>query len=231
MRYGRAIGVGLALAAWFVAGGARAYADKPMPRPAAEPAGAPAGGRGPAPGGGGGNDRKLRAALRAAEEERRERPMREARAARDRADRLRADYEAANKPGPVPERARGTFDAMVAAFEEAIGRDVSDPRVAEIVAYAHQRLSGAYTYAGRREEGLEVAKAGARRFAGTPEEIEAAFGVGLCYLQSLHRPADALPWFKRAQELASGIAEPQLRTKWLTATSEAINRCERVMGE
>jgi hypothetical protein len=214
-------------------GAAPIVADEPRPanepRPAVKPAEPP--NPGPAPGVAPNDDAKRRAALREAEEERRSRPIREAQAARDRADRLRADYEAANKPGPVPKAAAGTFDTVVAAYKQAIDRDVTNPEVAKVVASCYQRLAGAFTYTHQRDKELDTLKAAARKFAGTPNEVEAAFGVGLCYLQSLHRPAEALPWLRQAQALAGNVPDPQERTKWLTATGQAIARGEREMKQ
>jgi hypothetical protein len=192
-----------------------AIAEPPKPNVGPAPAPVPDG------------DAKRRAALREAEEERQNRPVREAQAARDAADLLRADYERANKPGPVPEKSRGTFDAVVAAYKYAVERDVVHPDVAKVVAYSFQRLGGAYTYTHQPDKALEILKAAARKFADQPQEMELLLAVGLCHLQSLHQPAQALPWFKQAQALAANVPDPQERTKWLTAAGQAIARCER----
>ena len=167
---------------------------------------------------------------KAAEEERQAKPIREAQQARDRADLLRAAYEAANKPGPVPQEAQAGFDEMIEAYRQAIGRTASSPDVAKIVVYCHLRLAGAYQYAGQFPKAVETCKKAAEAFAGSPPEIDACFNLGLIYLQAMHQPREALPWFKRARELAGAfLQDADEKAKWLAATEETIGRCEREM--
>jgi tetratricopeptide (TPR) repeat protein len=155
--------------------------------------------------------------------------------ARDAADRLRAAFEEAHKAGPIPEHAdaaEAEFDGVVRAYEDAISRDTADhAEVARVVTYCRLRLAGAYQFVGRFERAAEVAEEAVDHAEGTPEEAEACFNVGLVYLPAMHKPAEALPWLKRARAVAEGQAEadPQAAAKWAVATAEAIARCERGM--
>src|SRR5207237_10532086 len=63
--------------------------------------------------------------------------------ARDKADRLRAKYEAEVKHGPVPKEMGERFDEIVRAYRAAIE---IDPR-GEVATYCRQCLAGAYSYA------------------------------------------------------------------------------------
>jgi tetratricopeptide (TPR) repeat protein len=186
---------------------------------------------GPAANVGEDEEAKRRAACDA-EERRQRQPLIDAQNARDHADRLRAGYESAHKPGPVAKEAREAFDEVVAAYAQAIDRSTASPEIADVAMYCHLRLAGAYQYAQQFDKAIEQAQKAAKAFAGSPREIEAVYSVGLIYLQAVHDPKSAITWLKRAHELAqSAQQEPELRAKWLTATAEAMERCDRELAK
>jgi tetratricopeptide (TPR) repeat protein len=148
--------------------------------------------------------------------------------ARDHADRLRAAYESTNKPGPVPKESREQFDEVIAAYAAAIDRPIATQEIAQIILNCRLRLAGAYQYTQQFDKALAQAKKAAKEFAGAPQELEAVYNLGLIHLQAFHDPKSALEHFQRAHELATRtVQEPNERSKWLTATSEAIHRCEK----
>jgi tetratricopeptide (TPR) repeat protein len=174
-----------------------------------------------------------RAADREAEERRQRQPLIDAQNSRDHADRLRAGYEHDHKPGPVPKEARDTFDEVLAAYAQAIDRSTASPEIADVVLYCHLRLAGAYQYTQQFDKAIEQAQKAAKSFAGTPREIEAVYNEGLIYLQALHDPKSAMTSLKRAHELAQSMQneQPETRAKWLTATAEAMERCEKELAK
>jgi tetratricopeptide (TPR) repeat protein len=147
----------------------------------------------------------------------------QAQEARDRADRLRAKYEAAHRPGPVAEGSTKEFDQVVSAYRDAI--DV-DPR-GEVATYCRQCLAGAYTYTQDFEAALRVHVEAVNVAAGALEQVKACHGAGYHCLQAMHDPVAALKWFKRAQAHLEKIEDPQERAKYATACAEGIARCEQ----
>jgi len=119
--------------------------------------------------------------------------LREARAARDRADRLRADYEAP-RMGPFPDKHdEAAFAEVVAAYKEVMEKYPGT----DIAAYCQLRLTGLYQFRRDYDRATELLKGLARRYAGTEHETEAYFSLGLLHLQARHDPAAALPWFAK----------------------------------
>jgi tetratricopeptide (TPR) repeat protein len=147
--------------------------------------------------------------------------------ARDKADLLRAKYEAEVKPGPVPKELRERFDEIVRAYRAAI--DI-DPR-GEVATYCRQRLAGAYTYAQDFDAALRVHVEAVNVAAGALEQVRACHGAGYHCLQAMHRPAEALRWFRRAEALIEKIEDPEERAKWRVATAEGVGRCEAEWGK
>jgi tetratricopeptide (TPR) repeat protein len=181
-----------------------------------------------------GEDNQAKAAAREDEERRQRQPLIDAQNARDHADRLRAGYERAHKPGPVAKEANEAFDEVIAAYGQAIDRSATaSPELADVVLYCHLRLAGAYQYTQQFDKAIEQAQKAAKAFAGSPREIEAVYNVGLIYLQAVHDPKSAMTWLKRAHELAQSMEneQPEARAKWLTATAEATERCERELAK
>jgi tetratricopeptide (TPR) repeat protein len=179
-------------------------------------------------------DNQAKAAAREEEERRQRQPLIDAENARDHADRLRAGYERAHEPGPVAKEASDAFDEVIAAYGQAIDRSTASPEIADVVLYCHLRLAGAYQYTQQFDKAIECAQKAAKAFAGSPREIEAVYGVGLIYLQAMHDPKSATTWLKRAHELAQSVQqqqEPEARAKWLTATAEAMERCEKELAK
>src|SRR5436190_6768433 len=137
---------------------------------------------------------------------------------RDEADLLRAKYEKDHKGGPPKPEGKKQFEAVVASYRAAIEKDP----VGANATYCRQCLAGAYTYAGDREAGLRVLVE-AVQFANAPmQEAEACFSAGLHCLQAMHKPADALGWFRRADGILARIEEREMRAKWNAAISNGI---------
>jgi hypothetical protein len=147
--------------------------------------------------------------------------------ARDKADLLRAKYEAEVKPGPVPKGLRERFDEIVRAYRAAI--DI-DPR-GEVATYCRQALAGAYTYAQDFDAAMRVHVEAVNVASGALEQVRACHGAGYHCLQAMHKPAEALRWFGRAEALIEKIEDPQERAKWRAATGEGIARCEAELNE
>lgn len=161
-------------------------------------------------------------------QEDRDRSLNEVLAARDQADLTRASYERANKPGPVPTEAKEAFEQEVAAYAKAIDRPLASPEVIKVVAYCHLRLAGAYQYVQQFDKAIEQGKMAARVSAGTAQEVDATYAVGLIYLQAMHDRKQALTWFKRTQTLAQSILpDPSEQAKWQAATGDVIRQCEQ----
>jgi hypothetical protein len=179
----------------------------------------------------GGAEVQRKAAADAAEAER-GRARNEALEARNQADLSRAAYESANKPGPVPDQAMAAFDHVVWAYDKAIDRPLASPEVIEVGAYCHLRLAGAYQYVQKCDKAVEQCKKAAQVSAGTPQEVDATYSVGLVYLQAMHDPKEALTWMMRAQGLAqTTLAGSPEQAKWVAATGEGIQRCEQEAGK
>jgi len=143
--------------------------------------------------------------------------------AQDKADRLRAKYEKDHKPGPIPEGADKQFEEVLEAYRTAIDIDPRD----ELANYCRLRLSGAYTYTGDYEAGLRVLTEAVNVAASPKEQIQACNEVAYHLLQAMHKPADALRWFRRSESLIAKLTDNQEKSKWQAATSEGIARCER----
>jgi tetratricopeptide (TPR) repeat protein len=142
--------------------------------------------------------------------------------ARDRADRMRAEFEKTYKAGKVPPAAAADFEKVVAAYRAAIDLQPSG----EHATSCRQRLAGAYIYTGDFAAGTRVLEEAVNAAAGAKDRAEACYSLGLHHLQALHKPADALPWLRRAARIVETIDDPQERTKWETAIAEAVGRCE-----
>lgn len=147
--------------------------------------------------------------------------------ARDKADLLRARYEAEVKPGPVPKEFGKRFDEVVGAYRAAI--DI-DPR-GEVATYCRQALAGAYTYAQDFDAAMRVHVEAVNVASGALEQVRACHGAGYHCLQAMHKAAEALRWFGRAEALIEKIEDPQERAKWRAATGEGIARCEAELNE
>ena len=147
--------------------------------------------------------------------------------ARDKADLLRAKFEAEVKPGPVPKESAKRFDEIVAAYRAAIE---IDPR-GEVATSCRQRLAGAYTYVQEFEAALRVHVEAVNVAAGALEQVKSCHGAGYHCLQAMHRPADALRWFRRAEALIEKIGDEQERAKWGVATAQGIARCEAELSK
>jgi tetratricopeptide (TPR) repeat protein len=151
--------------------------------------------------------------------------------ARDQADRSRAAFELSYKSGKLPADAKGDFDRVVSDYAKSIDRPLVSQDVMKVVAYCHLRLAGAYQYVGEFDKAVAQAKDASNVSAGTAEEVDATYNVGLIYLQALHDPKEALTWMKHAQGLvASVLPDASDHAKWLTATAEGIRRCEQEAG-
>lgn len=143
--------------------------------------------------------------------------------ARGKADRLRAAYESAHKPGPVAQNDQKQFEEVVQAYRAAIE---IDPR-SEIAGYCRQRLAGAYTYTGDFEAALRILVEAVNVAAGADEQIKACVGAGYHCLQAMHQPEQALRWFRRAQALLDKIEDDAERTKWQLAIEQGVQRCSQ----
>jgi len=141
--------------------------------------------------------------------------------ARDKADLMRADYEKLHKPGPVKESDTKQFDKIVGAYRAAIE---IDPR-GEVATYCRQRLAGAYIYTGDFDAGLRILIEAVNIAAGPLDQIRACHGVAYHYLQAMHKPAEALRWFKRAETSLDKLTDPDEKAKWQVATLQGITRC------
>lgn len=121
---------------------------------------------------------------------------REARAARDSADRLSAAYQRTyGGRNPKQEGREAAFKEAETAYNEAIALYPDT----EIAAYCSLRLIGLHSFARNYTKSVELTKALAKQFAGTKYEDEAYYTLGLHYLQSRHDPAAAIPWLKKVQ--------------------------------
>jgi hypothetical protein len=151
----------------------------------------------------------------------------EAQHLRDEADLLRAAYERSNHPGPVPEKAKKEFDALVSKYRTAIDHDPYGP----VATYCRQRLAGAYNYTGDFAAGLRVLME-AVTLASTPVElVEADHAAGLQCLQAMHKPGEALQWFERAHAQLKEIHDDEQRAKWTTAVDQCIARCRAELAK
>jgi hypothetical protein len=121
---------------------------------------------------------------------------RAAREARDRADRLRADYEAVYG-GPFPDKKDEAEAAAFAEAESAYKEVMAKYAGTDIAAYCHLRLAGLYQFRKDYGAATKVIEDLARRYAGTKHETEAYFSMGLMHLQARHDPAAAIPWFQK----------------------------------
>lgn len=141
--------------------------------------------------------------------------------ARDKADLMRADYEKLHKPGPVKENDTRQFEKIVEAYRAAIE---IDPR-SEVATYCRQRLAGAYIYTGDFDAGLRILIEAVNSAAGPLDQIKACHGVAYHYLQAMHKPAEALRWFKRAETSLDKLTDADEKAKWQVATMQGITRC------
>lgn len=141
---------------------------------------------------------------------------------RDAADLMRAKYEKDHRGGPVKPEDKKEFEAVVAAYKAAIEKDPLGQNATD----CRQRLAGAYTYAGDREAGLRVLVEAVQLAQAPMQEAEACYSAGLHCLQALHKPADALGWFRRADGILARIEEREIRAKWNAAISNGITRAE-----
>jgi tetratricopeptide (TPR) repeat protein len=142
--------------------------------------------------------------------------------ARDKADLMRSAYEKANRPGPPPDAALKQFEDIVAAYRAAIDLEPRSPEST----YCRYRLAGAYMYVGQRESAMRVMQEAVNVAATPTQQLEACHEIGLHQLQALHKPDEALRWFRRAETLLDKVEEPQLRAKWTLAIAQGIERCE-----
>ena len=144
--------------------------------------------------------------------------------ARDRADLMRAAFEKEHKAGKTPEGDRAkAFEAIVKAYRAAIDLD---PR-GEIGTACRLRLAGAYTYIGEFGSAARVMEETVNVAAGAKEQVLACHALGMHYLQAMHKPAEALPWFRRAEVSVGKIEDEQERAKWAAAVAEGVARSER----
>lgn len=143
--------------------------------------------------------------------------------ARDKADLLRARYESTHKPGPVPDAsAAEQFAQIVEAFRTAIDLDPSGP----VATYCRQRLAGAYTYTGEFDAGMRFLIEAVNVAATPSDQISACHDAAYHALQAMHKPDEALRWFKRAESTLTQIENPEDRAKWQTAIAQGIARCD-----
>jgi tetratricopeptide (TPR) repeat protein len=147
--------------------------------------------------------------------------------ARDKADRMRGDFEAHHKPGPAPQEANKQFNDIVEAFRAAIDIDPSG----EVATYCRLRLSGAYTYTGDFNAALRILEEAVNAAVGIKDRVQACQEAANFCLQAMHKPADALRWFKRAEVLIPKIDDPNEQAKWLAANTEGTARCEKRIGK
>lgn len=205
--------------------GALARADAPpaaeppagnKPQPGVMPPGGPAAGKGE-------NEAELRARLARQQAEAEESRRRaEIANASGQADRMRAAFEAARRPGPLARADEPAFEAVVAAYRRAIGLDPAG----ETGAYCRLRLAGAYVYVGQREQAVRIMQEAVNIAPGPRQRVEALITLALHHLQAEHDPAEALVWARRAQASLPDFREPDERTKWETAISQTVARCE-----
>src|SRR5207248_8213914 len=122
------------------------------------------------------------------------------------------------KPGPVPKELGERFDEIVRAYRAAIE---IDPR-GEVATYCRQCLAGSYTYAQNFDAAMRVHVEAVNVAAGALEQVKACHGAGYHCLQAMHKPAEALRWFRRAEALIEKIEGPQERAKWRAAIAQGI---------
>lgn len=142
--------------------------------------------------------------------------------ARERGDLARAAFEKAHRPGPVAEKDRGAFEAVVAEYKQAIALDPNG----EIGSYCRQRLAGAYTYVGNFDEAGRILADALAKARGAADQVTALQSLALHELQTRHRPGDALPWARAMQTAAETFTDPSMQAKWHAASAELITRCE-----
>jgi len=163
----------------------------------------------------------------------------EARAARSRADLMRADLEkrmpaatgaATAKQGASP--APGKFDAEAAAVVRAYQEVIERYPHTEIAAECALRLSGFYQYQGRYDEAAELSAKTASEFAGTPGGLKAVFNTGLIHAQARGDYAEASKWFLRIPkpDKPPGAAYDQ-EDKLYLAAQQQLAKCELRLGQ
>ena len=159
--------------------------------------------------------------------------LREARAARDRADLLRAAYERPRQGPKGAEKDEGEFAKVVVAYADAIEKYSGT----DIAAYCQVRLAGFYQFGKEYDKAAKVLSDLAQRYAGTEHANTACFECGLHYLQARHDPASALPWFEKVSAPATAGEDGAVPEKqyseadvvYLSAQQTAAN-CEVRLG-
>ena len=163
--------------------------------------------------------------------------MVEAGQARDRADQLRAGYEAAHRAGPADkpdEAAESAFRTAEAAYQDVLDKYPGT----DIAAYCYLRLAGLYQYHRDHARMTELLQDMAARFAGTEYESQAYFTLGLMHLQALHDPKSAAPWFEKVAPPPGADPDGTVPDKkydhthvvYISAT-QALAKCEIRLGK
>ena len=159
---------------------------------------------------------------------------RAARAARGRADRLRAEYDAKyGRPDAMPPGEAQAFQDVVAAYRDAIAKG----KGSEIEAYCLIRLAAVYKYRGDYPTAIAQLKAVPERFARTKYEARAYIGLGLLQLHAYRDPAQALNWFAKVRRPGApgddrpvpGSAYDTFEEQYLCAQLH-LARCEILVG-
>ena len=165
---------------------------------------------------------------------------RQARKARDRADRMRAELEsryrwlppaiAGTDPAFASDAAQTAAAKVEAAYKEVLQKYPNT----EIAAYSGIRLAGFYQYRQEHTKALDQAKDIATQFAGTAYHAKAHFEVGLMYLQGLQNPREAAEWFKKIPKPSDvdvvGPYQYNEAEKLYLSAQKQIAACELAVG-
>lgn len=157
-----------------------------------------------------------------------------ARQARDSADALFEEYKRLY-PCPVVKSAEESrdFKRVMAAYGEAIKQYEGT----DIGAYCQLRRCEPYKYRGEFRRAIEQAQTAAADYAGTAYETRAYFAIATLYLQGLHDPQGAIPWFERIPQPSStdpervvGPQEYNEDHKLYLSAQQQIAKCEIALG-
>lgn len=130
--------------------------------------------------------------------------LRAAREARDRADRMWAEFQKRyrwHRPRNAAEKhitpddpaANHLFEKVASAYRDVLKKY---PRT-EVAAYCALHLGGLYGYRREYDKAIAMAKQMAKDYRGTEYEAKAYFTIALMHLQSRHDPASAIPWLEK----------------------------------
>jgi len=152
----------------------------------------------------------------------------------NRADLLRADYEAKYlRPDAKPQGESLAFQQVEAAYRDALTKC----KGTELEPYVWFRLAGLLGCRSDEAEATELQKA-AKELAGTVDEMRAHYYLGLLHLQRRNEPGTAALWLKKVvrpgpEAGKRTLAASELREahKLYISAQEQLARCEARLGD